>query len=295
MLSNKSFLLVDFSNVAYAAFFGAVAESKLDTEKIPLFYNEHVFNFKKRIESITRYHGLAEIVYALDRKPKYKYEIYPDYKKGRGKLTCVDGSFFDVRAACLEELEKQRATVIYAEDYEADDAIASFVAQNFYSETTVVTTDKDLWAILDHPNVRILNFIKGEYITKQHLREAFCIKDKHKVITQYLTQYSQIKLWKQLWGDSGDNIPNAVPRMKKQLLPFIKKSDGTWEDFEAKLDYTALTEKCKTLLKTAEAQIKINSQLAHLKYNCKLVEETYQKKPVKIPVQTDPISLDGIF
>lgn len=195
MVQRSSYLLIDFSNLAYASFFKTIAEARIQPDKIPLFYKDHVKHFNDRIQKIRQHHGLADLVYALDRRPVHKYDIYPDYKKGRGKLMCEDGSFYDVKKPCLEDLEIQGATVIYAEDHEADDAIASFVAQHFDNDITVVSSDKDLWIVLDHPNVKILNFLKSEYITKQHLREAFCIKDKYGVIQKYLTEYSQIKLW----------------------------------------------------------------------------------------------------
>jgi 5'-3' exonuclease len=295
VLNNRSYLLIDFSNVVYASFFGAIGDGRVDPERVPKFFDDHVRLFNKRVESLRQYHGMAEVIFALDRRPVKKYEIYPDYKKGRGKLKCEDGSFFDVKQPCLDELERQGATVVYAEDYEADDAIASFVAQNFYSEITVVSSDRDLWAILDHPNVKVLNFIKGEYISKQHLREAFCIKDKHKVITSHLTKYAHIKLFKILWGDSSDNIPNIMPRMKKQLLPFVLKSDGTWEDFQTQIDYNKLTDRCKTLLKENVDKVQVNTELVLLRYNLDLVMETYQ--PQKKGLAADPLTqeIDRLF
>jgi 5'-3' exonuclease len=292
MLNDKRFLLIDFSNLVYISFFGIVAETKLDTENIPLFFDAHVAVFNKKMDYIIRRHALSQVVFALDKKPVHKYDIFPDYKKRDSKLKTADGSFFDPREAVLKELKRRHATVVYVEGHEADDAIASFVAQNFYSEVIIVTTDKDLWSVCEHPNAKIYNPIKGEYINKSHLRESFCVKDKYKVLTQWLTQYSQVKLYKTLWGDPSDNIPNVVPRMKKQLLPFIVASDGSWEDFKNKLDYTQLTERCKTLLRENVDKIKVNSELVQLKYNCKLVVETY-KPPEKVCVE--PIPLNDIF
>lgn len=278
MLSNKSYLLFDTTNLAYVAFHRAARLDNLDKENIPNFYNGHVRAFNERIQTIKQYHGLAEVLFALDHKPLEKYKIFPDYKQGRfGRLRCKDGSYFSARAGCLDDLKRQNATVVYVKDHEADDAIASFVAQNFYNDMTVVSTDKDLWSILDHPNVRILNPVLNEYIGKQHLREAFCTKDKHKVITQYLTKYAQIKIWKAMWGDASDKVPNVVPRMKKQLLPPLIKSDGSWEDFEARINNTEISDNCKLLLEKNKEKIKINRKLVELKYNCELVIENYQK------------------
>lgn len=295
MLSNEKYLLIDFSNLVYVSFFSCAMESKLDTENIPPYYNTHLHTFTRKLEWIHRRHPMHKIIFALDQRPTEKYEIYPEYKKRDKKLICSDGSKFDPREIVLAEIAKRGATVVYAKDREADDAIASFVAQNFYSEIVVVSTDKDLWAILDHKNVRLFNMVKNEYVNKTHLRESFCIKDKHKVLTNWIKHYSQIKLWKTLWGDSSDNIPNAIPRMKKQLLPFVNASDGTWEDFKKKLDYGQLTKKCKELLLKNEEQIKINSKLVDLKYNCDLIVEIYKPEPPKVRATTQPIPIDDIF
>ena len=57
---------------------------------------------------------------------------------------------------------------------EADDAIATFVAQNCDDQKiVVVTTDKDLWQILDHPNTSILDPGSLEFVTEKLLKEKF--------------------------------------------------------------------------------------------------------------------------
>lgn len=104
-----------------------------------------------------------------------------------------------------------------------------------------------------------------------------------------------ISLWKSMWGDSSDNIPNVVARMKKQLLPFVIESDGTWEDFQSKIDQTKLTPKCKTLLKENEEKIKVNAELVALRYNLNLMMETYKPRKGLAPMELTPEIIETLF
>lgn len=267
----KSYVLIDFSNLVYISFF---ATYRGEPTQVPRGYNAHVDTFQKMIRGYRRWNGLAEFVYALDSRPEEKYRLHPGYKAGRSKLSHDDGSYFDAQIPIKKNLTDE--TTVIASGYEADDAIASFVAQHFEDEVTVVTTDKDIWPINDHPNARVYDPIKRQYINENHLRESFCRKDKHKVIHEHLTDYAHIKLWKSLWGDSGDSVPNVVPRMQKQLLPVIAKTDGSLEDFYDKVEDAKISAKCKELLESSKEKVLLNDKLVRLNYRCVLEHAKFE-------------------
>ena len=257
----QSYVVVDFSNLVYIAFFAAYRGKP---DQVPKYYTEHVDYFKKCIASYRRWNGMAKFIYALDSRPEEKYRLLPGYKAGRQKLTHPDGTRFDATEAIKPNLGY--AITIIAGGYEADDSIASFVAQHFNDEVTVITTDKDIWQISDHPNASVYDPLKKEFIGKHHVRASFCRKDKHKVIHEHLTEFAQIRLWKSLWGDSGDSVPNVVLRTKNELISIMAASDGSLEDFYDKVAEAKLSPKCRQKLKDAEEAILLNDKLVRLNY-----------------------------
>jgi len=269
LFNKKSYVVVDFSNLVYISFFAAY---RGEPTAIPLHYDAHVAYFHNCIGSYRRWNGLADFVYALDTRPDEKYRLHPGYKAGRQKLSHKDGSRFNALQPILDSMGQ--ATTIKADGYEADDAMASFVAQNFEDEIIIVTTDKDLWCVADHPNARVYDPLKREFIDKHHVRASFCRKDKHKVVQEHLTEFAQIKLFKTLWGDSSDAIPNVVLRTKNELLPLLTTTDGSLEDFYDKVAAAKLTPKCRLKISEAKEKIILNNKLVRLNYGCVLQQET---------------------
>ena len=272
----QNYVVIDFSNLVYISFFAAY-RGKADA--VPRYYDDHVRYFQNSIASYRRWNGLAKFIYALDCRPEEKYRLYPGYKGGRQKLTHADGTRFDAMEPIKNSLGE--ATTIKATGYEADDSIASFVAQHFDDEITVITTDKDIWAISDHPNARVYDPFKKEYIGKHHIRTSFCRKDKHKIIHEHLTEYAQIRLWKGLYGDSGDKVPNVVPRTQKELIPLMAASDGSLEDFYDKVAQTELSPKCRQKLEDAKDKIIVNDKLVRLHYGLSLETEVLNQPEVE--------------
>jgi len=293
MFGQQSYVLVDFSNLVYISFFAAYRGGP--TDEIPMCYNEHANYFQKSIANLRKWNGMADFVYAIDSRPTEKYKIYPEYKQGRNKLSHKDGSRFDAQEVVFKTMGP--ATTIRADGYEADDAIAAFVANHFDDEVIVVTTDRDLWQLCDYPNCRVFDPIKKEYIGENHIREKFCRKDKHKIIHEHLTSFGHIKLWKALWGDSSDNIKNMVPRMQKQLLPVIGQTDGSLESFYEKAAEAELTPKCKELLENSKEGVKLNEQLVRLNFTCEYVTTQINQptKPEAPSVNHNILDLDKIF
>jgi 5'-3' exonuclease len=252
-------VLIDFSNLVWSSFFTSITMAGIKAEDCHPSYTDHVFVFRDKLEAILNKIPSQEYIFALDKNPKKKYELYPEYKKGRssGALNIKP------RDAVLNMLKEWQSQVLIAADHEADDAIASFVYQNPGQNITVVSTDKDLWQLLSFPKVFIYNFHSKEYVNKENLKDKFKL-DNYQHVSMYLT----------LWGDYVDNIPNRLPYMKKQLLPVLAKTNGSLDGFisyiEENKDDLKLTAKCKTLLKENRQGIDLNYELVKLNYNCAL-------------------------
>lgn len=262
-------LLIDFSNVAYTCFFNALTRSGLKPDNVPANFREYLNAFHERVSGLQQANLNAPLFFALDSFPKWKRELYPEYKSKRKPMD------FNPKPGCLELIRSWSCQTIEAEDTEADDLIATFVARywNTY-EIVVITTDKDLWQILDH-KVRLFNFHSNIFIDIDKLRSEFD-----------LDTYAQIRLYKTLWGDSSDNVPNAVPRMHKHLLPLVRATDGSLEQFWQKVEDKKkdLSARCIELLEQNRNQIEINYKLVTLSYDCQMTFRAWPQQPVYSPV-----------
>jgi len=242
-------LLVDFSNFVNVCWWPAVqaqeADAKYDAKLVLRTNIEHkMATMDAAMDGLHNY----EVFFVEDRPPKAKYELYPLYKANRPPKD------FDPRPLAKEYLAG-RGVFIWSPDNEADDAIATLVHQLWGTDSSVVvvSSDKDLWQLIQK-GVRIWSPSTGKFVDEAAIVKAFGVADpKH------------IPLVKALWGDSGDNVPNAVPRMQKQLLPVIKDSDGSLGDFWMIHFGYNLTDRCEVLLTQGLEQVKINYELVKLK------------------------------
>jgi len=260
-------VVIDLSNLMWSTFHSSLKFNRTEAETCPKGYTGHVDFFHQKLVKILQDQPCHEYIFAMDRKPVKKFQIFADYKKSRGKIK------FDPKPAIMDLLVAWGAKVMYSEDNEADDAIASYIGERIGAAITVASTDKDLWQLLEIPHVKVYNFHKGNFITQVELYEKFDLEN-----------FSHIKLHKALWGDTSDNVPNLVPRAQKQLMPLIKKTDGSLRSFWAIFEEnkTTLSQKCIATLEANKDKIKINYELVRLNFDCRVIVEAAKKVEEKI-------------
>ncbi len=203
-----------------------------------------------------------DLVFAEDQPPLRKLALLPTYRQGREDLSEEKSK---VKSYLLQNGSITR--FCYSEGNEADDVIASLVRLVTEQDglfTVVVTSDRDLWQLIG-PRVRVYNPIKQEMVTEADIESAFKCRPIH------------IPLFKALWGDYGDAVPNVMPRTQKQLLPIILKTDGTLEALTTRIekmdDRFFLTPRCYNRWIDVKAEVERNWQLVKLRDDCELVWE----------------------
>jgi len=202
-----------------------------------------------------------DLAFAEDREATRKLRLLPGYRAGREDLS---GEKNQVKQYLLQNGSITR--FCHSEGNEADDVIATLVRLILEQDglfTTIVSSDRDLWQLIG-PRVRVFNPVKQEFVTEAHVEHAFRCRPIH------------IPLYKALWGDQTDCVPNVVPRMQKQLLPIIHKTDGTLESFTTRVengDRFYLTQRCSDLLDEGKQQIQTNWEIVKLDDQCDLVWE----------------------
>ena len=274
-------VLVDFSNLAKTCWFPALAAEdagkKAMAEHVttctlcsqsptqlcqqkPRQYDAKLVlhtNLDAKLETLKETLGVmpGRYVFIKDGHAGNKYKIFPGYKANR------DRTQYDCRDLAEGHIRNSLAPTAkwaWNPDFEADDVLATMALKGSQSDmdVIVVSGDRDLWPLLQYPRIRIFSLAHKAFITPAHVKKSFDVSNP-----------KFIPLCKALWGDSGDNVPNAVPRMQRALLPVIEASDGTLMDFLERTDQLPLTDRCTELLQSNLRQVCCNSQLVRLNMN----------------------------
>lgn len=254
-------VIVDFSHLFHVCW--AIAQKAPPQYDLVETTIEHVVGKLRTVKAELKKQNVLgyDLAFAEDRPALRKLALLPGYRAGREDLTSEK---IQVKQYLLHNGSITR--FCYSEDNEADDVIATLVRLVLEQDglhTVVVTSDRDLWQLIS-PRVRVYNPVKQEFVTEAHIEHAFRCRPRH------------IPLVKALWGDYGDCVPNVVPRMQKQLLPIIHKTDGTLESFTGRIDNGDrfyLTPRCYNLLCDNWKQIEINWQIVKLDDQCELTWE----------------------
>ena len=197
-------------------------------------------------------------------KPCWRYQVYPDYKKGRkkmpahleGKLTSIQDEFLTLGVDSL-----------ISEQDEADDLIATLAVKVALKGqfVTIVSTDKIFLSLLS-PNIRVYDYFNRRYLDRQHVIDKFKVKPSQ-----------LIDLWT-LTGDSTNKIPGVPsigPVTAAQLLNQYSSLDKTLKADNIKISIaTKLAENGK--------QIELSRQLLTLKQDIPL---GFNLKDIRLPEQ----------
>jgi len=203
---SQVWIVVDFSNIAWQSLF---ASGVKDVKQVMDSYDGHHPVFLDKMTQTIREVGQMtnSLIFALDSFPKFKLDIDPEYKQNREPVK------FNPKKGLLDVFASQysfyTAKVV---EQEADDVMASIVKLHPDKNIIVVTSDRDLWQLLELPNCNIFDPLKREYVTKDMLVEKF-----------KLEKFGHIAIHKALWGDRGDNVPNAFPRTQRYALPILNE------------------------------------------------------------------------
>ena len=209
-MRDNEIMLFDLSNIAYRSLY---AMKMMTTTGKP---NSHIFAFTNILKGIRSRHGMSRFVFVLDSKPTRKLNMYPEYKATR------ESAEYNPTSDIHRFVRLINCRVVWCDGEEADDVIASFCASNIGDSINIVSSDSDLYQLIDRRNgVRQLNPATNMFIGSDDLDKKF-----------RLSRFDRVSLWKSLFGDSGDNIKPPVARLfKKDLIHIIEACDGTVDGF----------------------------------------------------------------
>ena len=158
-------------------------------------------------------------------KPQFRFDAYPDYKRGRpGMPDDLRSQFPIVR----EIATMMNIPIRELEGYEADDVIGTLSKQATAADidTMIVSGDLDGLQLVDD-HVRLLTTRMGVAAT--------VIYDEARVMERYGLRPDQMLDYKALKGDTSDNIP-GVPGVGDKTASSLLQQFGTLDGIYEHLD-----------------------------------------------------------
>lgn len=268
---SKTALLLDVSNLAHRA---SHAHGGL------MYNDEHtgvLFGIRRDALFLEQEFGTNTLAFCFDSKHKdLRKAILPSYKCGREELKANE----DMEAQELRQAMYRQVKQLYdllgemgcanrwgVKGYEGDDIIASLVLNSpAFDRLIIVSTDKDLWQLLDGERVVQFNPISKKITRASDLVAEYGIMP---------SQWASAKAWA---GDAGDSVPGLK---------------GVAEKTAAKWLLGQLPEKKKALFEANLEMYNRNIQLVKVPFaGCPRLTLVDQEHPMDWSIVAEKIGMD---
>ncbi len=222
-----------------------------NTKQQVLFNTEKscVTALSKILDTLNPTHAL--VVFDSE-SPCWRYQLYPDYKKGRKKMPeHLANKLNDIQDAFLN----LSVDSLIPEQDEADDIIATLAIKVALKgqKTTIISTDKGFLSLLN-PNIEIYDYFNRRYLDESYVQEKF------NVLPAQL-----MDLWA-LTGDSTNKIPGVAGIGQVTASALL----GEHESLNAILASDTLKKSIQDKLDGNEAQIELSQKLLSLRLDIPL-------------------------
>ncbi len=217
-MSDK-FFLVDAHSYLYQAFFAIRGLTDPAGEPV-----NAVYGFARMLQKLIKDYNPDYLAVATDLPGKvFRHEIYEDYKATRKPMP--EALVRQIPLA-YEMLEKYEIPLLTADNYEADDVMASAAKQASKEglDAVLVTTDKDVEQVIDE-KISVLHIHKN----KEIVLDVDGLRKKHGI------EPWQVVEMMSLAGDSSDNIPGVPgigPKTALKLLKQFRSVDNLYENID---------------------------------------------------------------
>jgi len=212
-------LLIDGSSVMFRAFFGIPVSAFKAPDGQPV---NAVRGFLDMLGRLVTDRKPRAIVVATDKdwRPKFRVDVLPSYKTHRLVQGNMPAELEPQEPIILAVLAAIGVEVIGADGFEAEDVIASLLPK-ITGSVEIVTGDRDLFALVRDPDVRVL-------YTQQGIGHLLVV-DEAEVERRYGIPGRSYGDFAVLRGDPSDGLP-GVPgvgeKTAAQLVRRFKDLDG---------------------------------------------------------------------
>jgi len=212
-------LLIDGSSVMFRAFFGIPVTAFKAPDGQPV---NAVRGFLDMLGRLVTDRKPRAVVVATDKdwRPKFRVDVLPSYKTHRLVQGNMPAELEPQEPIILAVLAAIGVEVIGADGFEAEDVIASLLPK-ITGSVEIVTGDRDLFALVRDPDVRVL-------YTQQGIGRLLVV-DEAEVERRYGIPGRSYGDFAVLRGDPSDGLPGVTGVGEKtaaQLVRRFKDLDG---------------------------------------------------------------------
>jgi protein Xni len=215
----------------------------------------------KILEQLQPSHALAVFD---SQAPCWRYEVYPDYKKGRKKMP---EHLADKLNNIQDLFMKRFVDSLVSEEDEADDLIATLAIKVALrgQNVTIVSTDKCFLSLLS-PNIQVYDYFNRRYLDDEYVLNKFNVKPN--------------KLM-DLWTLTGDNT-NKIPGVAGVGQVTASKLLNQYGSIKSILNADNLKNSIREKLEQHKEQISLSRQLLTLKLDIPL---GFNLKDIRLPCE----------
>jgi len=248
----KKIYLIDWYSFIYRMFFAMPEFTNSSWEIVNAVFGIVKFFLNQLLKLNPDY-----IIFIKDAPwDNFRHELYSEYKATRDRMP---DNLRNQLKLIDEFLEKINQKVLSISWYEADDVIATIatsLAKEQNNQIFILSSDKDLYSLVNEDNIKIFDFAKQTIFWYEEAQEKFDVKP------EYIIDYLAI-----VW-DSADNIPWISWFWPKKAVDLIKKY-STIENIFNHINDEDFLIKWKTLetLKTSYDIAILSKKLATLEKN----------------------------
>ena len=194
-------MLLDSASLWYRAYYG-MPDTLVNSEGAPVHAIRGFLDMSARLISQYKPNRLVACLDG-DWRPSWRVDLFPEYKANRvdveGNEEAEPETLTPQIPILLDVLEALGIPLIGADDYEADDVIATYSVQE-PGPTLIVTGDRDLFQLVDDKRkVRVVYLARG--IANHDL------VDKKWISTKYEIPGERYALFAMIRGDASDGLP----------------------------------------------------------------------------------------
>lgn len=205
------------------------------------------------LDKILKYQQASHALAVFDsQNPCWRYKLYPDYKKGRKKMSAY-------LASELPNIQDAFLTLgvdsLVSEEDEADDLIATLATKMALhgKNVTIISTDKGFLSLLS-PNIHVYDYFNRRYLDEKYVKDKFDIKPSQ-----------LIDLWT-LTGDNTNKIPGVTGIGQITAASLLNEYGSLSAILKSKGIKVSIQEK----LNNNEEQISLSRELLTFKQNIPL-------------------------
>jgi protein Xni len=241
-------------------------ELAANTQKQVLFNTQQAC--LQAMEKIINQHQATHALAVFDSEtPCWRYDIFPDYKKGRKKMPQhLADKLSDIQDAFLT----LGVDSIIPDNDEADDVISTLAIKVALKgqNVTITSTDKCFLSLLNY-NINVYDHFNRRYLDQDHVKAKFDVKPEQLV-----------DLWT-LTGDTTNKIP-GVPSIGQITAANLLNEHSS---LNAVLNADNLKSSIRDKLIENLSQIKLSKQLLTLKQD---IELGFNLKDIRIETNQTP-------